>query len=249
MRKGVNEMEISDFPEALEELETNIKSYFHYDEVRDGIHLSDLTHCITRTFWDKMSFSPPEGQGLWMMMAGTLIEKALLMQEQESISMDGIIASPDYRFEAFDGFGELKTTRMGLKSGEPKFGWPIEWVRRMKGYCFMTGRDWWILITLFLIPATPIAKKFQFDQDELDDFWQGYIIPRRDALREAFDAREQGNLSPPQPFAFNESYECTQYGGCPRLILCEAAKNSGNFISPAKQYHGDMPDIDKEEIK
>ena len=57
---------------------------------------------------------------------------------------------------------------------------------------------------------------FTFTQEELEEFWQEYVIPRRDELQKALDEGV-----PPEAFSWNEDWECAK---CEHLLLCENAK-------------------------
>lgn len=215
-------MKIEDDPDYHQELINNIIKFYGFDAVRDGIHMSDLTQCITMSFWNKIGKIDPDPDSILFWLVGIGLEKALVTGKPKVIpkATDGIYSSPDISINR--NLGEIKTTRMGLVKGEPKFGWPQEWIRRIMGYCYTYGVLEYRLGTLFIIPAKLVAKRFTFTKDELIHFWDTYIIPRRDALVEALEQQKA-----PEPFKYNESYECKN---CQYLTMCEGITIAGNFV-------------------
>ena len=66
-----------------------------------------------------------------------------------------------------------------------------------------------------MIPAELQVVDFEFDVGELKEFWNDFILPRRDALIEALESG-----MPPTPYKYNEDYECKN---CETALMCENA--------------------------
>ncbi len=111
---------------------------------------------------------------------------------------------------------EFKSTRMGVKRMTNDF--PIGYYRQLLGYMKMQGVLRAKFTVMFIIPAELITWEVEVTQEELDRNWE-WVVGRRD-LRNRFV--ETGEI--PQPFTFNEDYECKD---CPFKMLCdiEAAKD------------------------
>jgi hypothetical protein len=82
------------------------------------------------------------------------------------------------------------------------------------GYCKGLNVTEWNVVALFIVAAKLLGRKFVFTQGELDEFWNKFIIPRRDVLLTALEKH-----TPPQPFAYNDDWECKS---CEFRIFCEA---------------------------
>ena len=80
-----------------------------------------------------------------------------------------------------------------------------------------------------IIQAEIYSKEFQFTDDELNDFWNNYVIPRKLALLESYKA----NLVP-EPFKYNEDWECTN---CPFMMHCTTLQSAGSgYVSKHLDY-------------
>ena len=215
-------MEIKPNPERYAKLIANIKEVSGIGEVREGIHLSDLTRCITKSFWDKYGKQKMEvsDQTALYFLMGFGLEKMLrgnIPAPQPGVC-DDVHYSPDHLDDEFKIFDEIKSTRMGWKKDgdEPSKGWPQEWIRRAMGYCYATKTTTWGYDVFLIIPAELKVMDFTFELGELQEFWEEYIIPRRDELVKAL---ETGIA--PEAFSFNDDWECDR---CEHLLLCENAK-------------------------
>ena len=221
----------------------NLRHYI-FSKPREGIHVSDLTRCLTKTFWTKISPQLndliPE-KDMMFMLAGIALEDALtghLTHEQEdSIEKDGVIMSPDLVVDASE-YDEIKTTRMYRGSdGRPKYGYPIEWLRRISAYCSIIGKDEYTLTILYIIPADLVTAKFTFSMTELEQFWNGFIIPRKEALERSLESNK-----PPEPFTYNDDWEC---GRCSSRILCETFKPQD--VIELRTTHSDVKYLERKD--
>jgi len=214
-------MKVTPNPERRAKLLDNARSVSNVDTQREGIHLSDLTRCVTKSFWTmygKYKEKTPDKTVMFFLI-GLGLEKMLRgnMPGPPTGERDGVLYSPDHWDDEFDMFDEMKSTRMGWKKDatEPSKGWPIEWVRRIMGYCYATGSTKWGLDVFLVIPAELQVVDFEFEVEELEDFWLRFIIPRKFALIEALESGV-----PPTPYEYNEDYECKN---CEAALMCENA--------------------------
>ncbi|KKL49754.1 hypothetical protein LCGC14_2312350 [marine sediment metagenome] len=256
-------MKVTPNPERRAKLLDNARSVSNVDTQREGIHLSDLTQCVTKSFWSKYGKHKEKtpdktvmffliGLGLEKMLRGIkdcpcieaskaetekvtctpcrlfpphsktcivakCVDGKVPVEAPEPDEKDGILYSPDHWDDEFNMFDEMKSTRMGWKKDatEPSKGWPIEWVRRIMGYCYATGTTKWGLDVFLVIPAELQVVDFEFSVEELEEFWLGFIIPRKWALIEALESGV-----PPTPYEYNEDYECKN---CEAALMCENA--------------------------
>lgn len=222
-------MEVQPDPARRQKLIDNAREVSGLNEERTGTHLSDLTICITKTFWRKFNKQQSMGtndQTVLYFLIGLGLEKMLRGSEPTppSKEKDGVWYTPDHFDKEFDMFDEIKSTRMGwIKDGdEPSKGWPEEWIRRMKGYCYAEDVTKWGLDVFLVIPAALHALDFTFDPAELSTFWHEYVLPRKAILEQAL---EDG--VPPKAFKYNDEWECKN---CDALLLCENEQNIAGLL-------------------
>ena len=233
-------MIVTDAPESVKrEFLDRLKKLYGFTQHREGIHLSDLTRCITKSFFHKDSpkIEPGDIETLYWVV-GIGLENALNYNETspQGQTKDGVIGTPDTFIYSTKDWGEVKTTRMSFDTdGNPKHGWPDEWVKRIKGYCFLMGCHTYTLIVIPIIRASLVTKVFTFDTSEIVSHWLDYIIPRRDVLKQAL-----AEGIPPKPFAFNESWECKH---CEYITLCNAFSIGNKYIEPPEGYGVDVESI------
>ncbi len=225
-------MEVKSNPVRRQKLINNARKVSGVDEERIGTHLSDLTICITKTFWRKFNKTQSMGtndQTVLFFLIGLGLEKMLRgdIPAPPTKDKDGVLYTPDHFDTEFDMFDEIKSTRMGWKKDgdEPTKGWPAEWIRRMKGYCYAEGVEKWGLDVFLVIPAQLQVVDFSFDPAELAEFWIDYVLPRKEILEESLRTG-----IPPTPFEFDDGTECDR--PCEFLLLCE---NSHNLMDLLKE--------------
>ncbi len=210
-------------PERRQKLINNAREVSGVNEERTGTHLSDLTVCITKTFWKKFNKGRTinfTDQTVLFFLIGLGLEKMLRGGEPAPATKikDGVEYTPDHYDPEFEMFDEMKSTRMGWKKDgdEPTKGWPAEWIRRMKGYCYAEGVEKWGMDVFLVIPAQLHAVDFTFDPVELQEFWHDYVLPRKAILEEALETGV-----PPKAFEYNDDWECEK---CEALLLCENSR-------------------------
>jgi hypothetical protein len=236
--KRRRKVQITDDPAIVSELLQNVRNRWFPDSEGRGetIHMSDIDHCITKVFWERSNATnqgPTDEQALqWLI--GSIFEMmvtgAVSHVAEESRVYEGVVYTPDYYSDALKRPAELKSTRMYYVPalGQPKYGWPEGWIRRTKGYAKALGVTEFNLAVLFLIPSKLVGKLIRFTQDEVDEFWDEFLAPRRDALKEAFEQE-----LPPHPFSYNDSWECTK---CPWQVACQAKLLDKTTYIPRKTH-------------
>lgn len=218
-------MRIESDPEAKEIILGKLRKYVLSDrpviEPDGSVHQSDLTSCITKSFW-KHQLGPQaldEMSALYF-ITGIGLEKALTNRESEDTTHrvhEGVRVSLDFMDKDTGLPIELKTTRMGFDArGKPTKGWPKGWERQVMGYAHVYERTEFSLVTLTVGRVGLYGNKFIFEDDELERYWYDFIQPRLRALLAAIDSS-----SPPEPYAYNDTWECDK---CPMAVLCEGSK-------------------------
>ena len=212
------------------------------------IHLSDLTRCITKGYLRRLhatersipsSEEMMDDKSIIFMYLGTLAEEALsrIKPLVESIEVDGITGRADW---VIDGsFTELKMTRTNVVRDKgksnymiPKKGIPGEWLRRIAGYSYMYEEDW-KLSMLLIIPGDIVTYSFHWPEEELQDFWQRFIMPRKRTLEMALQTKQA-----PAPFHYQAPGECDD---CEFRAWCATNRNRDdhlvNNIFSMKEQH------------
>lgn len=184
-------------------------------------HLTELIYCLTRAYWqsrdkgNKISFT----KKIRLMFAiGVALEDVMLRPVGDAVP--GTFEGVQFEMDAVTKVGDLvefKSTRMGVKRLTEDF--PINYYRQLLGYMKFHGVLKAKFVVMFIIPPELVTWEAEVTQEELDRNWN-WLVDRRD-LRNRFV--ESGEI--PQPFTFNEGYECK---GCAFKLLCdiEAAKGA-----------------------
>ena len=220
----------------------------------DSVHLSDLDLCITQKFWEKVISGSGEkqkidprnllymltGVGFEMYLTGTVSHTTVGMGKLFDMNGITISMTPDYK-TTVDDLAEIKTTRMYPEKGTgipAKHGFSTSWLRRMQGYAIGYGLDHYRLAILYIGAASLVGFTFEYDiPGEQEKFLNEFMYPRAKALREALDQfNESGIRKPPEPFAYNDAWQCLR---CPFNFICEASKVAGNYI-PSTWQHKDQ---------
>jgi len=167
---------------------------------KDEIHVSDLIHCLTKSFWEKTDKMEPSEAELMYFSTGFAFEEVYLRDSQwekvEPKEIMGIIMSPDYIIKTRDGEMDLKTTRMWPDSeGVPKKGWPEGWLKQFKAYAYRLWNkeseyvDYHVGI-LYLTQVPPVFRVFalRFSIEELTEN-MGNVLSNNEILQRALDNR------------------------------------------------------------
>ena len=213
-------------------------------DMETPLHLSDVTGCITKSYYNRQIASLHKEQkdsraqagmidskSALYMYIGVLAEEALsqLAPEVAEVSVEGLIATADWEL-AFERFVELKTTRIYIskKTDMPSKGFPAEWLRRIAGYAYMYGVTEWRIGLVLVIPAEVKVYSFAFGQSELNRFWEEYILPRKVTLQTAISEELT-----PTPFQYNDDWECKP---CPHHLSCQFGDQETISLPYNKDY-------------
>ncbi len=248
-------MKIEEDQDIVDEFMQHLKDlYIPTSTDRSGIevvHISALVRCITQIFWNKyIPGTPPSDQTLLYWITGSGFEEALAgnvshLMADISDQQDDIYGTPDYESEKLSAWAEIKSTRQwwDQKEGKPKYGWSKQWIRAMLGYCKIKKVTEWRLASLFLLPAMLVGRRFIFTQSEVEEFWKNFFLFRKDALLAAIAETEKaGGMRPPEPFKYNDSWECQR---CPHQILCESMRLAKSFV-PKVEGLDEQPEAESE---
>lgn len=108
----------------------------------DGkIHLSDLTHCLTASYWDRVDYSPPTDEQALAFARGWLLEDFSIADiHVEPFEVDGVWMSVDMLLDGLPG--DLKSTLLAPESssgcavcGEPLKGHSKALLREVCDLC------------------------------------------------------------------------------------------------------------------
>ena len=213
-----------------------IKDEYALAAPRGGMHVSDLTHCLTKSYWARIDPAPPNDKEIILWAVGFGLERVLIPRlHVEPLTIDGITGTPDFAFP--DGTpADLKSSRMAVESsagcgicGEPykghtktthghayekappvQFQIPETWRRQFMAYCHMVNSRTFGLVVVHLIPAEIRCYTLHFTEGELAAHWQ-WMVDRKGMLE---SMHEQNN---PRPFESNEPWECEH---CPHSLKC-----------------------------
>ncbi len=177
-------------------------------------HLSELLYCLTKSYWqarDKSGTVSFSTKTRVMFALGVALED--IMMRPVGDSEVGTFEGVQFEMDAVTTKGEkveYKSKRMGVKRFTEDF--PIGYYRQVLGYMKMHGVLKAKFVVIFIIPAELITWEVEVSQEELDKNWE-WIKNRRDLRNRFVESREI-----PQPFTFNEEYECK---GCNFRLLCD----------------------------
>ncbi len=114
-------------------------------EPREGIHLSDLTLCLMKSFHRKRGYSPPPTrEQLALFISGFAFQEYLFKNSNNApVVLDGIHCTLD----VLPGI-EVKSTRQSMKRFKPEeMG---HWERQILGYCKTLERTEFDLVVFFV---------------------------------------------------------------------------------------------------
>ena len=217
--------------QLIRETLEHLKKLYTDTNRHEGIHLTDLIYCLTRSYWDKTDPLPPTDDEVMLFALGWGLQQVLVPREQDAevLVVDGIYLSPD--FISLGGvMAELKATRQSSRKKMPNGQYepsPFSetWVEQMMGYCYATriaGNEWPIYELLILhmmgnySPPFPLLKgwRVEFTPEELKEFWATMLV-RKAILNDCLERRH----SPPEPKLWCKEWECES---CRYSIRCAA---------------------------
>ena len=217
-------MQRLDAPELDRIILRHLADRYTLTRKREGIHLSTLVYCLTRSYLDAHSEDiMPTDEELMLFALGLGLQNELTPQSATTPvyqTAEGIIYSPDMTFEVESFRVELKTTRSGVKrydEGEL----PETWIEYIMGGCKILGIKEYYL-TRFHVSERPVPKLksevLKFDDNELDDNWYK-LLDRKYIYERAFEKN-----TPPTPFKYSKQWECK---GCRYYTICTALSITG----------------------
>jgi len=216
-------MKIKESPEKRQALFDAIRQRGHYDDVREGIHLSDLLYCNYKSYYRKKGLTPPlSDEQVLLFMTGYAFQYFLFPKnEEKTYEKDGIICSPDvedeYIAEIKMPLAEVKSTRMNMSKFRVEDN--QHYIEQCAGYCARKGVLSCDLIVFFVMgnyaPPFPNTKIFEinFTEEELKNYWLEFLR-RKDVLEEALK-----NDTLPNPH-FGYDWECQKNRCEVRDTLC-----------------------------
>lgn len=196
----------------------HLANLYHIKEKREGIHLSTLVYCLTRSFFDQVAPIEPTDEEVMLFALGYGLQDVLTPPEAQTptYELDGITFRPDFLLSyKLAQYCELKTTRMSSKRADL----PETWIEYIKGGCYIRGVQSYELSVLYMLgnyaPPFPTihSETLIFEEDELESNW-GYLLSRKAIYEDALDS----NLAP-VPFTYCKEWECKN---CRYKLQCQA---------------------------
>ncbi len=222
-------MKIKENPEKRQALFDTIRARGHYDDVREGIHLSDLLFCNYKSYYRKKGLTAPlSDEQVLLFMTGYAFQYFLFPKKtycdtgkEKTYEKDGIICSPDvedeYITEIKMPLAEVKSTRMNMSKFRVEDN--QHYIEQCAGYCCVKEVLSCDLIVFFVMgnyaPPFPNTKIFEinFTEEELEDYWEEFLR-RKDVLEEALK-----NDTLPDPH-FGYDWECQKNRCEVRATFC-----------------------------
>ena len=210
-------MLISPDPQLKAEAISLLRKEYGLTQHRDGFHQSELSYCLTKSYWDRTAWQPPTDYELKLFCIGFALERVMLRPHEEQppeIVLDGISISLD-TLELF-GPADLKSTRMAPngRKGEDGFQFPQGWIKQFAAYCKALKVTTFGVVVVHLIQPEIAGWRITFTQAELDGHWD-WLLNRKAQLESMLAA------SNPAPFETNEAWECD---GCRYKLTCDLYK-------------------------
>lgn len=201
---------------------------YHLTEKREGIHLSTLINCLTRSYLDLVTPREPTDREVLVFSTGYGLEHVMSHSEAETdnlVECEGITYRPDnvFRIGKKSELVEMKSTRIGMKRWNEN-GPPDSWIEYMLGGCYIMKTNHYNLAVILVAErpsAALVCETITFEDYEIEQQWE-YITQRRDAYQMFIDKEEV-----PTPFFFNKDYECDNCRykmQCDTIAMLEQAK-------------------------
>lgn len=210
-------MQKIDNPEMSRLILNHLADLYQIKDKREGIHLSTLVYCLTRSFFDQLSPVEPTDMEVMLFSLGYGLQDVLTPKGAEinTYQKAGITFRPDFQLRLAGDTCELKTTRMSSN----KEDFPETWMEYIKGGCYMLGIKEYKLSVLHMLgnykPPFPEIKSYTlvFADEELEDNWN-YLQSRKSVYVDALKASR-----PPIPFTYCKDWECKN---CRYKLQCDA---------------------------
>ena len=207
-------MERIENPELNRKILNHLADLYKIKEKREGIHLSTLVGCLTRSYLDSQQVIEPTDEEVMFFAVGYGLQDVMTPKDATTpvYEKDGITYRPDMIFKVAGGENlvEIKTTRMSYKRLVDELS--ESWVEYIQGGCYIRSVTTYDLSVLLIIPAIIHSETLKFTTEELLGNW-GYILTRRDVYKEALEAKEV-----PTPYEHCKDWECKN---CRYKLMCE----------------------------
>lgn len=126
-------------PVLREEALKALAEEYKLNSRRPGLHQSEISYCLTKSFWERTSPLPLTEKEILLFSIGFSMERVLLAREEtpSELVLDGISCSLD-TISLF-GPADLKTTRKraGGRKGEDGFQIPDGWKKQFMAYRYV----------------------------------------------------------------------------------------------------------------
>ena len=204
-------------PSLDREILEHISGLYGINNQREGIHLSTLVYCLTRSYFNLTNYTKPTDEEVMLFALGYGLQDVLTPDKAEAplYELEGITYSPDFQIITGDGKTvEVKTTRMSLNKDLPE-----TWLVYMMGGCHILSINEYYLTVLYMMgnwkPPFPQLRSFKltFTEEELNSNWL-YLLDRKEVLEDAIATGK-----PPQPFTYCYDWECKH---CRLKLQCDA---------------------------
>ncbi len=223
-------MQIEPAPDLRASMVQALRDEYLNDRSGDGFHQSELAHCLTKSYRDRLEPMPPTDHEIKLFAIGFGMERVILRHHEpapEPFEVDGITLS-------LDSLGllgmplDIKTTRMRAagRKGEDGFQLPEGWKRQFAAYRYglnvqrvaagLTPEYHFGVICYHLIEPEVTAWQVIYTHNELVEHWQ-WLLGRKATLGRLLADRV------PEPFQHNDgqspdSWECK---GCCHSLTCQ----------------------------
>lgn len=206
-----------------------IDKKYKLSQSRDGLHLSTLLGCLTKSYLDQCGPIELSKKEVLYFSTGFGLQEVMGPEKQETIHIyEGITFRPDFELDELNGRsdtnGEMKSTRKRANSIQEEDGsdLPVGWVRYMMGVCKAKGNQHYDLAIIHLIEPDLKCWSCEFTQEEIDTNWE-WIVQRK----QAWDAFQKSKAVP-TPFAYAEEWECKS---CRYKIVCDGLSYANKVVS------------------
>ena len=187
-------------------------------EKREGIHLSSLNYCLTKSYFDQVSPIDPTDTELLNFATGYGLQEIMFPAEMKTFEKDNILYRPDgvIQVNVRDiQLIEIKSTRSGVKRYQ-EGNLPETWITYMKGGCCIRETETYNLSVIYLAErpsARIISETILFEPEEIKSNWL-WILSRKEDLEKALRDKV-----PPQPFTTAPAWMCES---CRYKVICDA---------------------------
>ena len=231
-----------------------LRDEYQTDAQRPGMHLSSVSYCLTKAYWERVEPQPPTETEVSLWSIGFALERVMIAKmHMEPLVVDGITMTPDFQLLGMPA--DLKSTRMAPTRSdgcaicgtpyrghdrdalghnyEPTsrpFDFPIGWQRQFMGYRYGLNTQQaepaydFGVVVMHVVPAQLTAWRVYFTHNELVENWQ-WVLQRASDLENMLAAQA------PEPFQhLGFEGECTH---CRFKLTCELTASLEKFKEPA----------------